>query len=185
MKIGFREIIFLTLMAGLLVVAFLWFKKSDGKRVDILADINKDQSALTNLRTATAGIADLGRKLDELQQAITFFESKLPQEKEMDKILKEVWQMAEANNLQTKKVQTMKSQRGSNFSEQPIQLSLSGDFNGYYSFLLQLEKLPRITRVTNMALSKITDVEGVMSAKVTLSIFFEPETGGGRSASVE
>jgi hypothetical protein len=41
MKIGFREIIFLTVMAGLLAVAFLFFKKSDKKRVDLLADIRK------------------------------------------------------------------------------------------------------------------------------------------------
>jgi len=176
MKIGFREIIFLTLMAGLLAVAFLFFKKSDKKRVDLLTEIRKEQAALTNLRTATAGIADLGKKLDELQQAITFFESKLPAEKEMDKILKEVWQMAESNNLTTKKVQTMRSDRSSNFSEQPIQLSLSGDFNGYYSFLLQLEKLPRLTRITDMKLAKISDRDGEMTAQMTMSIFFEPET---------
>ncbi len=176
MKIGFREIIFLSLMTALLVVAFLWFKKSDTRRVDILADIRKDQAALTNLRTATAGIADLGKKLDELQQAIKFFESKLPAEKEMDKILKEVWQMAEQNNLQTKKVQTLRSERNSNFSEQPIQLSLSGDFNGYYAFLLQLEKLPRLTRITDMKLEKINDRDGEMTAQMTLNIFFEPDT---------
>src|SRR5687768_12324064 len=176
MKIGFREIIFLSIMGALLVVAYLWFRKSDDKRVAILVDIRKDQAALTNLRTATAGIEDLGKKLDELQQAITFFESKLPAEKEMDKILKEVWQMAEANNLQTKKVQTMRSERNSNFSEQPIQLSLSGDFNGYYSFLLQLEKLPRLTRITDMKLEKISDRDGEMTAQMTLNIFFEPDT---------
>ena len=56
-------------------------------------------------------------------------------------------------------------------------MSLSGDFNGFYSFLLQLEKLPRITRVTNMSLSKITDRDGEMNATMTLSIFFEPDTG--------
>jgi Tfp pilus assembly protein PilO len=93
----------------------------------------------------------------------------------MDKILKEVWQMAESNNLTTKKVQTMRSDRSSNFSEQPIQLSLSGDFNGYYSFLLQLEKLPRLTRITDMKLAKISDRDGEMTAQMTMSIFFEPK----------
>ena len=179
MKIGFREIIFLTLMAALLVVAFLFFKKTDAKRQALLGDIRNQQAALTNLRTATAGIADLGKKLDELQQAITFFESKLPQEKEMDKILKEVWQMAEANNLQTKTIRTLKSERGSNFSEQPIQLSLSGDFNGFYAFLLQLEKLPRLTRLTDMKLEKINERDGEMTAQMTMSIFFEPDSVAG------
>jgi Tfp pilus assembly protein PilO len=179
MKIGFREIIFLTLMAALLAVAFLFLKKTDEKRNKLLGEIRIEQAAITNLKTATAGIADLGKKLDELQQAITFFESKLPQEKEMDKILKEVWQMAEANSLQTKTIRTLKSEKAASFSEQPIQLSLAGDFTGFYSFLLQLEKLPRLTRINEMRLEKINDRDGEMSAQLTLSIFFEPDAVAG------
>ncbi len=179
MKIGFREIIFLTLMAALLAVAFLFFRKTDEKRGKLLTEIRTEQAAITNLKTATAGIADLGKKLDELQQAITFFESKLPQEKEMDKILKEVWQMAEANSLQTKTIRTLKSEKTASFSEQPIQLSLAGDFTGFYSFLLQLEKLPRLTRINEMRLEKISDRDGEMSAQLTLSIFFEPDALAG------
>jgi hypothetical protein len=56
-------------------------------------------------------------------------------------------------------------------------LSLQGNINGFYSFLLQLEKLQRITRVTQMDLQKINDRDGEMQARMTLSIFFEPDTG--------
>ena len=99
----------------------------------------RKQQALADLERSTAGINDLNRKLGEVQKAVAFFESKLPQAKEIDKILKEVWQMAEANSLQTKTIKTMNSQHAANYSEQPIEISLSGDFNGFYAFLLQLE----------------------------------------------
>src|SRR5438874_2469403 len=178
MKFGIREIIFVVVMLGLLgSTNYFVFSKSNKKKADLLADIRQKQQALSNLQQATAGIEDLNNKIDELQKAITFFESKLPQEKEVDKILKEVWQMAEANQLTTKTIKTLKSQRGPSYSEQPIQMSLSGDFNGFYSFLLQLEKLQRITRVTEMNLQKINDRDGEMQAQMTLSIFFEPDTG--------
>ena len=85
--------------------------------------------------------------------------------------------MAEANNLTTRTIKTLKSERAANYSEQPIQMSLAGDFHGFYSFLLQLEKLPRITRVTQMNLTKINEADGQMQAQMTLSIFFEPENG--------
>jgi type IV pilus assembly protein PilO len=147
----------------------------------LITEMAKEQTALNNLHTATIGISDLNKKIDDLQQAISFFESKLPQEKEMDKILKEVWQMAEANNLTTKTVRTMKAERAANFSEQPIQMGLSGDFKGFYSFLLQLEKLPRLTRITQMNMTKINDRDGEMTAQLTLSIFFEPDTGANPS----
>jgi hypothetical protein len=62
-------------------------------------------------------------------------------------------------------------------------MNLSGDFNGFYEFMLQLERLPRLTRVQTMTLDKISGQEGVMEAKVTMSIFFEPETGANSTAS--
>jgi type IV pilus assembly protein PilO len=182
MRFGFREIVFVALMIGLLAISFLFFKKTDEKRARILSEIHNQQTALNNLHTATAGISDLNKKIEELQQAISFFESKLPQEKEMDKILKEVWQMAEANALATKTVRTSKSERAGSYSEQPITMSLAGDFNGFYTFLLQLEKLPRLTRITQMNLQKISDHEGEMTAQMTLSIFFEPDTGSSATA---
>src|SRR5688572_25505477 len=179
MKFGVREIIFVGLMVGLLCASFFILDKKSKKRSAKLNDVQAMQQSLTNLRISMAGIDDQDRKISELQQAITFFESKLPQAKEVDKILKEVWQMAEANSLQTKTIKTMKSERNANYSEQPIQMSLGGDFNGFYAFLLQLEKLPRITRVTHMDLQKISGRDGEMTAQMTLSIFFEPDTGGG------
>jgi len=178
MKFGIREIIFVVVMLGLLgSTNYFVFAKANARKAERLADIRGRQQALSNLQQATSGIEDLNRKIDELQKAITFFESKLPQEKEVDKILKEVWQMAEANSLQTRSIKTLKVERGANYSEQPIMMTLSGDFNGFYAFLLQLEKLPRITRVTEMNLQKINDRDGEMQAGMKLSIFFEPDTG--------
>ena len=66
----------------------------------------------------------------------------------MDKILKEVWQMAEANSLQAEVDQDAQERaRRPTTASSRSQMNLAGDFNGFYAFLLQLEKLPRITRV--------------------------------------
>jgi type IV pilus assembly protein PilO len=183
MKFGIREVLFLVVMAGLLACSyFLVLKKADEKRLALEAQIGARQKALADLDRATAGIADVGHKVEELQQAITFFESKLPQEREIDKVLKEVWQMAEANALTTKTIKTAKAQRSASYSEQPIEMSLSGNFDGFYSYLLQLERLPRLTRVSTMMLEKISGRDGEMEAKLTLSVFFEPDTAATASA---
>ena len=184
MRFGIRELIFVALMIGLLVSTWVFvFKKASSRREQKLADISQMDKALVNLHKATAGIDDLNRKISELQKAIDFFASKLPQAKEMDKVLTEVSQMADANSLQSKTVKSLKTERGNNYSEQSIQMSLSGDFNGFYSFLLQLEKLPRITRVTNMNLQKISDRDGEMQAQMTMSIFFEPDANANNANS--
>jgi type IV pilus assembly protein PilO len=175
MKIGIREILFLAALFALLGGAWFIFSDRSAARTQRLAGMEAKQVKLANLRQSIAGIDDLGRKIEELQQAIHFFESKLPQEKEVDKILKDVWDFADANNLQTRTIRTLRGERAANYSEQPIQMNLSGDFQGFYTFLLELEKLSRITRVTQMNLTKINDRNGAMEAQLTLSIFFEPE----------
>jgi type IV pilus assembly protein PilO len=183
MKFGVRELLFVCVLLGMLGSTYFFvFTKKDQERRVLEASTAQINSELVHLKEATAGIEDLGRKIDDLQKAIDFFESKLPQEKEMDKILTEVSQMADANALQTRTVKTLKSERTANYSEQPIQMSISGDFNGFYAFLLQLEKLARITRVTQMNLQKIDEHDGQMQAQMTLSIFFEPESGRGAVA---
>ena len=168
-------------MLGLLAAAyFMVFMKANEKRVALLADLASKQKALNDVQQSTSGIDDLGRKISELQKAIEFFESKLPQEKEIDKILSETTKKAEDNALQIRTVKTLKTEKSTGYCEMPIELVLLGDFNNYYQFLLELEKLPRLTRLSKMKLEKINDQDGQMEAHVTLSIFFEPE--GGRSA---
>ena len=178
MKFGIREIIFVVVLLGLLGCSyFLVLTKAQQKVQAQERKIEEKQKALSDLERATAGVSNVDRKVEELQEAIKFFEKKLPQEREMDLILKEVWQMAEQNKLSTRTIRTMKSQRGAAYSEQPIEMNLSGDFAGFYEFMLQLERLPRLTRVQSLTLDKINGQEGSMEAKVTMSIFFEPETG--------
>ena len=178
MKFGIREIAFVIVMFGLLAaIYFLVWDKAQTKIAGMERKTEEKLKALGDLERATSGVSDVDKKVSELEEAIKFFEKKLPQEREMDLILKEVWQMAEQNKLATKTIRTMKSQRGSAYSEQPIEMNLNGDFAGFYEFMLQLERLPRLTRVQNMILDKMNGQEGSMEAKVTLSIFFEPETG--------
>ena len=86
--------------------------------------------------------------------------------------------LAKAAGLRTQTVKTPKSQKLAGYSEQTLELNLAGDFPGFYEFLLQLEKLPRLTRVSKMNLTKITDKDGEMQASLTMSIYFEPDTDG-------
>jgi len=179
MKFGIRELSFVVVMLGLLgAIYFLVWDKAQAKIVSMERRTEEKVKALSDLERATSGVSDVDRKVTELEEAIKFFEKKLPQERDIDQILKEVWNMAEKNQLTTKTIKTMKSQRGATYSEQPIEMTLSGGFGGFYEFLLRLERLPRLTRVSQLNLDKINGKEGDMEAKLVLSIFFEPESAG-------
>ena len=61
--------------------------------------------------------------------------------------------------------------------EQPLEIALEGNFNSFYSFLLELEELPRIMKIREIRLEKQSDKEGVVSADFVISIFFQEKTG--------
>jgi len=175
MKVLLRiGICLLGLVGGVAAFYLLWWAPTTQSDESLTHEIEDRRRALADLQRSTAGIDDINRKIKELQDAVQFFESKLPQEKEIETILEQVWKLAEANSLQAKTIRSGKTERTANFSQQAIEMNLSGDFTGFYLFIQQLEKLPRLTRLTDMSLTKISDHDGQMQASVTLSIFFEP-----------
>jgi Tfp pilus assembly protein PilO len=55
-------------------------------------------------------------------------------------------------------------------------MELEGNFNAFYSFLLELEKLPRIMKIRELDLEKQKENEGQISANFIVSIFFQNKT---------
>jgi type IV pilus assembly protein PilO len=179
MKLGIREILFFIVMLGVLGSAYFFvFSKANDKRKALEADTLIKQRDLDNVHNATSGVNDRARKITELESAIKFFNSKLPAQREVDTILQQVAQTSQAAGLVTQTVKPSKSEANAHYSEEPIELTLTGSFEGFYQFLIDLEKLPRLTRVLQMKLSKINDHEGKMTAHLTLSIYFVPDTTG-------
>jgi Tfp pilus assembly protein PilO len=182
MKFGAREIVF-TVLLLLIPVGAWWFvlRPSSQRNSEMLAQIAIKQGKLRELNQATGTLGDLKGQIASLEKAVGYFQSKLPGEKEIDKVLNEVSLLAEANHLTTKKIRTLgrtaeKSllSLSASQSEQPIEVHLEGDFAGFYVFLQALENQPRIMRVTQMLLKKLDKgPEGAMRAEISVSVFFE------------
>ncbi|MEX0655505.1 MAG: type 4a pilus biogenesis protein PilO [Phycisphaeraceae bacterium] len=183
MKFGTRELIFVLVLLAMPVAAwFFVFQPRHEQLEEARQEIVAKQAKLKQLEAATVSIANLGQEIDKLAEAIEMFEEKLPAQREVEVILKEVWEMATAHDLTPRSVRTERIVPTAHYAELPIKMVIIGDFDGFYSFLLDLEKLPRITRTPTMTLRKVRNEEGKMQADVTLSIFFESSesSGGGR-----
>jgi Tfp pilus assembly protein PilO len=93
----------------------------------------------------------------------------------VDVILKEVWQIAEKDRLVSKSVRSLKIAGEGRFRELPMQIELEGNFRNFYTFLLAVERLPRITQINELMLDKEQKKEGAARADMKLSIFYEQE----------
>lgn len=186
MKIGVREIIFIVLLMGIPVGAYLVvFRPQNQANAQMLSQIQQKQTMLQELTRATATMGDLRQEIDSLAGAVTFFQSKLPNEKEIDNVLKDVWRIASSNQLITKSIRTLDRDKGKAAMqtegpcEQPILMQLQGDYMGFYGFLQALENQERVMQIRSMQLTKLEDgPEGHMQAKFEMVIFFERSNEG-------
>ena len=176
MRFGLREAMFILVLLAMPTAAWWFvFRPANEQIAQARQEIEAKSQKLGRLEEATRRIEDLGREIEKLTDAIEMFEAKLPAEKEVEVVLKEVWQLASRHGLKPRSVRTDKPIQAARYSELPLEMVIVGDFDGYYSFLLDLERLSRITRIPRMDLTKFRQGEdGQMEATFTLSIFFEP-----------
>ncbi len=183
MRFGLRELIFILVLLAMPVAAYFFVFEPRNKQIaEALKEIQEKEAKLSQLELVTKDIDDLGQEIDKLTEAIEMFEMKLPAQREVEVILKQVWELAAQHNLIPKKIRTDKPVAAAQYAELPIQMTIIGDFDGFYSFLLDLEKLQRITRMPKMILEKsVRNDDGQMQADVVLSIFFDSQSQSVRS----
>lgn len=177
MRFGIREILFVLI---LLAIPCGWFfvlakPRVEGK-LQHAAQMEKVESKIKSVEKATAGIDDVQAEIDKLQNAINHFQSMLPSNREVETLLREVWELAGEHNLNAKSVRPDKIVAAAQYAELPIMMEIVGDFDGFYDFIRDIEKLPRITRMPRIKINRENKEDaGVVKAELTLSIFFEGE----------
>jgi type IV pilus assembly protein PilO len=177
MTSNFRKAVFFILLVGLAVVGYQYMIKPANKDLaEIKAKVDSKLDQLVKFEEATAAAEDLTKQLDKLQEAIEFFESKLPPKSQIHEVLEQVTVIAQKEGLKPKTIRTLANKDNSGYIEQPLKMELVGNFSSFYSFLLELEKLPRIMKIRELELDKQKILEGEVSASFIVSIFFQNET---------
>ena len=182
MKPGLRELVFAAVLMGIPLAAWRLDLRPRGLRNEEMQAKIKDRHVkLSRVQRLAHEIGDLKRENAGHEKAVTLLRSRLPDAKEIDEVVKEVWRVAQANKLKPKSVRIVAlnpSKRltpaGGPYGEQPILVQLQGDFLGFYSFLTAMETKSRIMRVRKMTLKKLKNLpEGHMFATVEIAVFFE------------
>jgi type IV pilus assembly protein PilO len=144
--------------------------------------IQEREFQLKKISNVIATLGDLEQAVEEGEAAIKRVEAKLPSRRDVESMLEQLWQVARRNELTVKSVKTMPAVSSTVYRELPLQVQLVGPFEGYYRFLLELETLPRITRIFNMQLKRTksdgtrsTEQSGYIIADFELSIYFADE----------
>ena len=183
---GMRDLAFVAVLIAVPIASFFVFAPRNEEIAKARAEINAKNVRLENLRRLTSRIGDLGREIVEREEELERLNQKLPDREGVDRILEQVTQLAQKSNLAVRSVKGEKVVPAGMAMELPLKTTIEGNFDGFYQFLLDVEALPRITRVHSMKISKLgmgprdnpdEMVGGSMRAEFTLSIYFNDTTG--------
>lgn len=177
MKFEYKPLLFLVLMIGMPVASYFWiFRPANIQYEADMADVQAKDQKLIDLQQAMCYLDDLDAEVNELSDAVTFFENKIPAEHEIHIALAQITRIADQHRMETRLFETDTPEPCTQYFELPIRMEIFSDFDSYYAFLTELEQMPRITRIKDMELWTDTQ-DGLVNAKLTLSVFFQPGTG--------
>jgi len=173
MNSSIRYFIFFFLIVGMAYASWAYMIKPANEHLaQERAKMETLRAKLDELERATAAAENLAEQLKKIEEAIAAFESKLPPSSEIHTVLESVTLIAQRHGLTPKSIRTQKNKNNNGYIEQPLEMELDGNFNSYYAFLLELEKLDRITKIRRLELEK-TDKEGQTQATFIMSIFLQ------------
>ena len=171
---GSRKALFFILLLVFCYVAYTYMIEPANENLALeRAKVKEKLTKLQEIEKATAAADDLSKRLMRVEEAIKIFESKLPPKSQIHKVLESVTLIAQKHGLTPKTIRALKCKDNNGYIEQPLKMELHGDFNSYYSFLLELEKMDRITKIRQLTLSKDPKREGRTQARFEMSIFFQ------------
>ena len=155
MKLGIREMIFLLVLAAIPVAA--WFFVFEPRNQDIeqsCREIAQMETTLVRLDQLTDEVGDVRTAIDEAELRLADFRRNIPDANEVDDMLAEIHRIGERNALGISSIRALNRTETQGYAEIPLSLEIDGSFRGLYRFLIDLERLPRITRVRDLKLQR-------------------------------
>lgn len=171
---NFRKVVFFVLLLGVAVVGYQYMIKPANQHLaEVKNRVDEKFAQLAKFQQTSAAAEDLTKQLGQLQEALGVFESRLPPKSQIHEVLEQVTVIAQKEGLHPKTIRTLNDKINSGYVEQPLKMELVGNFSSFYSFLLELENLPRIMKIRELNLEKQANGEGLITADFVVSIFFQ------------
>ena len=150
-KVGFIVIVsLLVLVAGYFIDISGKLNELDSahqQEVTLKADFEEKQSKAVNLEAYK-------RQMQEMQQSFGSMLRQLPKKTEVDDLLVDISQSGLSSGVEFSLFKPGQEQLGDFYAELPIQMSVSGSYHQFGSFVSSVAALPRIVTLHNITLAE-------------------------------
>ncbi|MDP7070833.1 MAG: type 4a pilus biogenesis protein PilO [Phycisphaerales bacterium] len=177
-----RKIAFFVALLGIPLTAwYAVFRPQNADIAEAMRDIAQRQRQLDRVAALAKRIPDLEQALLQGAQLVEQVEAQLPRRRDVEGVLENIWHIADRNGMLVRSVKTKPAAPSAVYMELPLEVAMDGPFEGFYRFLLELETLPRVTRLSELSIQEAglkvrgpdnTLPPGSVATQFTLSIYF-------------
>jgi len=176
MGMGLRILAIVAIIIGMPLAAWWFVFVEQNQQIESATkELKHKESLLVKLQEETSRNADLVKANEEIQRSVKMIEARLPSNKEVDAIVRQVSDLAVQAGLNPPAMKSGKPVQAAGYMEQPLEMEVTGDFLGFFTFIAHVEKLPRITRIHDLKITGMLKDDVEMKAEFTLSIYFQDE----------
>lgn len=114
----------------------------------------------------------LMREVQELEKRVGHYDRQFPKQPQIGEFIRDMTAISQQLSLKNWNYKPAAPKRSEGFFELPILMSFQGDFMNVASFLRQVEKLERLTRVKRLTLKNRDPRTGTVDVEMAMSIYF-------------
>lgn len=170
-----QKLILLVLL--LIVVNFGFYKyvytPRAGEMTALSADVVRLQQSISTKKALVADIEKIKRERAELQEKYTKILERLPEEKEIPRLLRQVATEASRSGLEVALFKQKDPLDQELYREIPVELSVSGAYQNLRAFLNQISQIPRIVNVGELHAKTVENPDGrnAITASLITTVF--------------
>jgi Tfp pilus assembly protein PilO len=114
----------------------------------------------------------LVKEVQELEKQVEIYDRQFPRQPQIGEFIRDMTQISQQLSLKNWNYKPAAPKRTEGFYELPIMMSFQGDFMNVSSFLRQVEKLQRLTRVKRLLLKNRDPRTGLVEVEMAMNIYF-------------
>ncbi len=170
-----QKLILLVLL--LIVVNFGFYKYvytgRAGEMKALSADVVRLQQSINTKKALVSDMEKIKRERAELQEKYTKILDRLPEEKEIPRLLRQVATVAGRSGLEVVIFKQKNPLDQELYREIPVEVSINGAYQSLWGFLNQLSQIPRIVNVGELHAKAVENPDGrnAITASLVATVF--------------
>jgi Tfp pilus assembly protein PilO len=157
-----------------LALAFYCFgyRPAIGRLETLKLQIQSKQRDVDQTQNKARTLPILVREVWVLEKRVQDYDHEFPKQPQIGEFIRDMTRISQQLSLKNWNYKPAAPKRSDGFYELPILMSFQGDFMNVASFLRQVEKLERLTRVKRLTLRNRDPRTGTVEVEMAMNIYF-------------